>query len=118
MPQDVVIGLATAIIFPCLQWAIPAIPRSIAWSGVIAGLTILGAALAPMHLNLSLTAIALFLIGAICIGGAVYLALKAKVPAQTSIPAFGPAGSRMGNVNSNAGIITQGQQGDNAIGRK
>lgn len=117
MHEDAVIGLATTIIFPCLQWAIPTMPRRVAWSGVIAGLVILAAALAPIHMNLSLPAIALFLIGAICIGGAAHLAFKPKAPVQTSVPASPPTGNAIGNINGNTGIITQGQQGDNSTRR-
>jgi hypothetical protein len=115
MPQEAAIGVAMAVIFAFLRWAIPAMPRPIAWSGVIAGLAVLVAAVAPIYMNLSLPVIALFLIGAICIGGAVHLALTPKVPVSAAAPA---AGNTMGDIHGNTGIITQGQQGDNSIDRK
>ena len=118
MAQEAAIGIGMAVLFAFLRWAIPAMPRSIAWSGVIGGLVVLLATIAPIHMNLSLPAIALFLLGAICIGGAVHLVLK-PVSVSAVTPASGPdAGNSMGNINGNTGIITQGQQGNNTIDRK
>ena len=119
MPQEAAIGVAMAVIFAFLRWAIPAIPRTIAWSGVVAGLIVLLAAIGPIPMNLSLPVIALFLVGAICIGGAVHLAFKPKVPVSAAAPAAGPAaGNTMGDINGNTGIITQGQEGNNYIRRQ
>lgn len=94
-------------------------PRPVAWGGVIGGLLVLLVAIAPIHMNLSPPVIALFLVGAICIGGAVHLALKPKAPTQSPAPAApAAAGNTMGNINGNNGIITQGQKGDNSIDRR
>jgi len=109
---DIGYGAAISIIFAFLRWAVPAMPKSIAWSGVIAGvITLLTAWLMP-QMNITLPAIALFLLGAICIGGAVHLAMKPRSADRQ--PVAGTAANTMDNVNGNTGIITQGQQGDNS----
>jgi hypothetical protein len=109
-------GVGIAVLFAFLRWALPALPKPIAWSGVIAGAIIVLVAWTMPQMNITLPAIVLFLVGAACLGGAVHLALKPKNSALSATS--GSAGSVMGNVHDNTGIITQGQQGDNSIGRK
>jgi hypothetical protein len=116
MSHDIAYGAAISIIFAFVRWAIPTMPKSIAWSGVAAGLVVLLTAWLMPQMNLTLPVIALFLLGTIFIGGAVHLAMKPKT--QDQAPLVGTPGNTMGNVNGNKGITTQGQQGDNSMERK
>lgn len=116
MSHDIGYGAAVSIIFAFLRWAVPAMPRQIAWSGVIAGIVILLVGWLMPQMNITLPVIALFLLGTIFIGGAVHLAMKPKTPDEASVG--GTSGNTMGNVNGNDGIITQGQHGDNSLDRK
>jgi hypothetical protein len=116
MDQTSALGIGISVLFAFLRWAIPAMAKPIAWSGVIAGLIIMVVAWTMPQMNISLPVIALFVCGSICIGGAIYLAFKPKSPAP-SVTSSSP-GNVMGNVHGNTGIITQGQQGDNSVGRK
>jgi hypothetical protein len=117
MGHEIAYGAAISIIFAFFRWAVPAMSKPIAWSGVAAGIAILIAAWAMPQMNITLPVIALFLFGAICIGGAVHLAMKPKPTDQPGAVA-GTSGNTMGNIDGNTGIITQGQHGDNTIDRK
>jgi len=64
MTPDIGYGVAISIIFAFLRWAVPAMPRAIAWSGVIAGVVILATAWLAPQMNISLSVIALFLLAA------------------------------------------------------
>jgi hypothetical protein len=112
-----VYGVGISVIFAFLPWAMPIMPKPVAWSGVLAGAIIfLQDALMP-QINVTLSAIGLFLIGLLCIGGAIHLSLVPK--ATSAVPvATTPATNRMGDVRDNKGIVTQGQEGDNAIRTK
>jgi hypothetical protein len=116
MDQNLGFGLGIAVLFAFLRWALPAMPKVIAWSGVIAGAIIVLAAWTMPQMNISLPVIALFVLGAICIGGAIHLALKPKNLDSGAVSSG--SGNATGDVHGNTGIITQGQHGDNTIDRK
>jgi hypothetical protein len=116
MGRELAYGAAISIIFAFARWAVPAMPKPVAWSGVVAGIAILIATWAIPQMNISLPVIALFLFGAICVGGAAYLAMKPKTIEQAPVAAA--PRNTMGNVDGNTGIITQGQQGNNTMERK
>jgi hypothetical protein len=113
-----VYGVAISVIFAFLRWALPVMPKPVAWSGVVAGLLILLAAMFMLELNITLPAIGLFLVGKLCSGGAIYLSMGPKEGGGTSAASGVPATNKMGTVKNNRGIVTQGQKGDNAINSK
>jgi hypothetical protein len=112
-----VYGVAISVIFAFVRWAIPVMPKPVAWSGVGAGIIVLVADGLIPQMNITLPAIGLFLVDALCIGGAINLSLSAK-PTRHDPVAVAPPVNRMGDVNNNTGVVTQGQRGDNAIGSK
>jgi hypothetical protein len=116
MDQNLALGIGISVLFAFSRWAVPAMPKPIGWSGVLAGVIIIVVVWTMPQMNITLPVIALFLLGSICLGGAVHLALKPKNPASSATS--DSSGNKMGDVRGNKGIITQGQQGDNSIGRK
>jgi hypothetical protein len=116
MDQNLGFGVGIAVLFAFLRWALPAMPKAIAWSGVIAGAIIVSVAWTMPQMNITLPVIALFVFGAICVGGAVHLALKPKNLDSGAVSSG--SGNTIGDVHGNTGIITQGQRGDNTIERK
>jgi hypothetical protein len=116
MDQNLGFGVGIAILFAFLRWALPALPKVTAWSGVIAGAIIVLVTWTMPQMNITLPVIALFVLGTIFIGGAVHLALKPK-NLDSGAVSSGP-GNTMGDVHGNTGIITQGQHGDNKIDHK
>jgi hypothetical protein len=111
-------GVGISIVFAFVRWAVPVMPKPIAWAGVVAGIVIVLVDLFMPDFKLTIPAIALFLIGMVCIGGAVHLAMKPKQNADAGIDQPSPSGNQMGTVKNNRGIVTQDQKGDNAINSK
>jgi hypothetical protein len=80
MTQEIAVyGIGISIIFAFVRYAVPAMPKPIAWAGVVAGCCILLATLIT-QMNITIPAIVLFLVGALCIGGAVKLSLPSDRP--------------------------------------
>ena len=87
-------------------------PKTVAWAGVLGGVWIVLADRLGMRLRIG--AIALYVIGALCIGWALHLTLKAgdRPAAASAFP-----NNTIGDVTGNKGIITQGQIGNNKMGK-
>jgi hypothetical protein len=110
-------GAAISVISTFIRRAMPIVPKPIAWSGAGAGVLVLVADGLIPQMNITLPAIGLFLVGALCIGGAINLTFKPK-PAPSDPVAAVSTTNQAGDVTNNSGIVTQGQRGDNAIGSK
>jgi hypothetical protein len=111
-------GIGISIAFFFTRYLVSVMPKSVAWAGVVAGLLIVLADLMVLEMKLSGGAIALFLIGALCIGGAVHLSLRAKADStDKKDPAPASTNNKIGDINGNKGIITQGQTGDNKMSK-
>jgi hypothetical protein len=117
MSQEVAAsGVAISVISTFIRWALPVVPKPIAWGGVGAGIVVLLAVWALPQMNITLPAVGLFLIGVLCIGGAVNMSLRPN-PTQNESGAAASTTNQAGDVPNNSGIVTQGQRGDNAIGK-
>jgi hypothetical protein len=110
-------GVAISVISTFVRWAFPVVPKPVAWSGVIAGFVVLVADGLLPQMNITLPAIGLFLVGVLCIAGAVNMSLHPK-PTEEGPGAAATTTNRIGDVTNNSGVVTQGQRGDNAIGPK
>jgi hypothetical protein len=110
-------GVAISVIFAFIRWAMPVMPKPIAWSGVGAGIVVLLADWMSPQMNITLPAIGLFLVGALCIGIAVNMSIRPK-PTQNEPGASASTTNQIDGVTNNSGVVTQGQRGDNAIGSK
>jgi hypothetical protein len=111
-------GIGISIAFFFLRYAVPVMPKSIAWAGFAAGILVILSNFLGPEMRPSLAAIALFLVGALCIGGAVHMSLKPKsASADTGDQTPASGGNTMGSVSGNKGIVTQGQSGDNNISK-
>jgi hypothetical protein len=109
-------GVVLSAISTFIRWAMPVVPKIIAWSGVGAGVVVLFADWMLPQMNITLPAVGLFLAGVLCIAGAVNMSLRPK-PTQDESGAAAATTNRTGDVTNNSGIVTQGQRGDNAIGK-
>lgn len=114
MTQEVVIGVGLTVLFAFARWRFPAVPRYIADAGILAGALMVLAGMTLPQLNLTLPVLGLFLAGCLCLGAAAHLAIKEK-PRPTVASPPSAATNTMGNVKNEGGIVTQDQQGDNAI---
>ena len=77
MEKGFYVGLGVAVLMPFAQWAVPVMPRSVAYAGMIAGVIVmlsevLSEFLGP-EMRPPLSAALLFLVGTLSIGGAVHL---------------------------------------------
>lgn len=81
------LALGVTVVLPFLQWAFPAIPRIIAVTGVVGGVTVMFAEFLDPAMKPPFPVVILFLIGILCIGGAAHLYtqfLKAPKPPEAS----------------------------------
>jgi hypothetical protein len=77
-------GVAITVISTFIRWALPVVPKPIAWSGVGTGIAVLLAVWTLPQMNITLPAVGLFLVGVLCIAGAVNMSLRPKsTPART-----------------------------------
>lgn len=85
MTRDIVVyGVAISIIFGFVRWAVPAMPKSIAWCGVAAGVIVLLVDLLVPEMKPSIPAILLFLAGALLIGLSIHVSLQSSRLANVS----------------------------------
>jgi hypothetical protein len=110
--MNAVVGVGISVAFFFLRYAVPVMPKSVAWVGVVAGAWIVLADLLGMKLGIA--AIVLYVVGAVCIGGALHLTFGGGNRSET---ASASSGNTIGEVRGNRGIITQGQTGDNKVGK-
>src|SRR5262249_54388883 len=85
--EIVVYGIAISIIFAFVRYAVPAMPKSIAWAGVAAGIALLLADMLAPQMKLSIPVIVLFLTGVLLIGAAVHLSLRPSEKQPAAIAA-------------------------------
>jgi len=98
-------GVGISIIFAFLRWAIPSMPKPLAWSGITAGALILLAGVIMPQLDLSLSAVGLFLVGCLCIGGSAYVAINPPANAREG-PSFKMA--QAPSVNGDCNVVGSG----------
>jgi hypothetical protein len=96
------LALGVTVTLPFMQWAVPTIPRVVAYAGVAGGLFVMLLEFMGTEMRPPLSAIILFLIGLLCIGGAVHLYLT-RAPLKTeptaNIPASPPRGPTLEATN-------------------
>jgi hypothetical protein len=109
-------GVAISIIFAFFRYAVPVMPKAVAWAGVGAGAIILIAGWVVPEMKITIPVVVLFLVGMLLIGGAIDLALRGASASDAN--ALLPGSNNMGPVTGNKGIVTQDQRGDNAMGTK
>lgn len=86
MSEGFYLGLGLALVLRFVQWAVPAMPKSIGWSGTIAGVVVMMAEFVERSMRPPLGSVVLFLLAAVCLGGSIHLYLNRSAKAQTSMP--------------------------------
>jgi hypothetical protein len=90
------LALGVTVVLPFAQWLAPTMPRLIAYTGMAGGVLIMLAEFLDPSMKPPFSVVILFLIGALCMGGAAHLYLKAirsqKAPEKTAdlVPAPAP----------------------------
>jgi hypothetical protein len=114
-------GLGISVTFFFVRYAVPAMPRIVAWAGVLAGIVVMLAEMLNPAMKPPLSSVALFVIGVLCLGGATHLYVHRNDAKQAEKPGAaqdaGNNGNQMGDVDNNKGVITQGQRGNNTISK-
>src|SRR5262249_52113745 len=105
-------GIGISVISLFLRFAVPAVPRAVAWSGVAAGVWLLFLDFFGVKIGIGVAA--LYLGGALAIGLALHLTFWAG---SKEVAAPSSSGNTMGDIKGNKGIITQGQTGGNKMGK-
>jgi hypothetical protein len=67
------LALGVTFVLPFLQWAVPTMPRILAYAGVAGGITVMLAEFLDPTMKPPFSVVILFLIGVLCIGGAAHL---------------------------------------------
>ncbi|MBI5110449.1 MAG: hypothetical protein HZA68_00570 [Rhodovulum sp.] len=83
MSEGFFLGLGLALILRFIQWAVPAMPKSVGWSGIIAGIIVVLAEFLEPSMKPPLSSVILFLIAAICLGGSFHFYVQRSAKAQT-----------------------------------
>jgi hypothetical protein len=112
-------GVGISIVFFFFRYAVSAMPKSIAWAGVIAGMIIALADNLMPGIKLSVPSIGLLVIGAVCIGGAIHLAWAQSSPVQNPPIAGGggiPPGIGNDNTIVNAPVPPKMGSGNTIVG--
>jgi hypothetical protein len=91
-------------------------PPKIADGGLFAGIVLLIVGTTMPNVHLTPLVIVFFIAGCLCFGAAAHFATRDAPKVETENPQK-PANT-MGPIINNSGINTQGQQGDNVIGKK
>jgi hypothetical protein len=111
------LALGVTFVLPFLQWAVPTMPRILAYAGVAGGIIVMLAEFLDPTMKPPFGAVILFLIGILCIGGAAHLYMQAlKSPktaekvADTPAATFSPPDSVMFDAKTGGKISAQGAQ--------
>src|SRR5450759_387091 len=116
MSDGFYLALGVTVVLPFLQWLRPIMPKSVAWAGVIAGCTVMLADFLEPAMRPPLSSTLLFLVAALCLGGAIHLYIHRNDAKKPRTPTTSQdSGNRMGNIGGNKGIVTKGKKGDNTI---
>jgi hypothetical protein len=105
-------GIGISVISLFLRFAVSAVPRAVAWAGVVAGVWLLAVDLFGVKIGIGVAA--LYVLGALAIGWALHLTFWSG---SKEVVAPRSSGNTMGDIRGNKGIITQGQTGDNKMGK-
>lgn len=118
MGQEAITGLSLSVIFSFARYRFPTVPHRVAEAGMFAGIVLLCIGTIMTRVQLTPISIAFFIIGCLCFGAAIHYATAITQPSLTnsSIEAA-PAekNAKMGDIQNNTGIVSQGQAGNNAI---
>src|SRR4051812_21818027 len=63
MGREIAVGVGISVVFAFLRWAVPVMPKPIAWAGVIAAVSVLLGGIMMPQLNLTIPVIGLVLLG-------------------------------------------------------
>ena len=85
-------GVGISVVFFFLRYAVVAMPKSIAWAGVIAGLILALADTVMPTIKLTAPSIVCFVCGVLLIGASIYFGLGQSAPAQA--PSSPPSSPR------------------------
>ena len=103
-------GIGTAVAGIAIRWAVPAVPKAIAWAIVAAGIVIALSGLPPAAMKPPLISIVLLCVAALCVGGAVHFYVQrpaVAAPAKEEAQAV----SAKPTINAPGGIVTNNQSG-------
>lgn len=117
MTNSFYLGLGVSVAFFFVRYAMPAMPKIVAWAGVLAGIVVMLAEMLDPVMKPPLGSVVLFVIAALCLGGAAHLYIHRSGAIQPANPGTAQGGNQMGNVSGNTGIVTQDQKGDNSISK-
>ncbi len=70
------LALGVTVVLPFAQWMAPTMPRHVAYAGVAGGILIMFAEFLDPAMKPPFSVVILFLIGALCIGGAAHLYIQ------------------------------------------
>jgi hypothetical protein len=116
MGGEALTGIGLSVVFGFARWRFPTVPPKIADAGLFSGICLLLIGIIMPEIHLSPLAIVFFVVGCLSFGAAAHFATKdrgASVSASKN-----EATNTMGSIINNSGINTQGQQGDNVVGKK
>lgn len=116
MGGEALVGIGLSVAFGFARWRFPAVPSKIADGGLIAGIFLLIIGTTMPNIHLTAPVIVFFIVGCLCFGAAAHLATR---EAATNPVAGNPEKptNTLGAVIDNSGIVTQGQRGNNEMGR-
>ncbi|XIA65949.1 hypothetical protein ACFIOY_07420 [Bradyrhizobium sp. TZ2] len=125
MDNGFYLALGVTVLTPALQYVIPAVPSAVALSDIVAGGIVMLSEFLPPHMKPPLNAVALFLLAALCVGGAVYFYIdhlknEAVPPRQEQLPTVQGVGGKGGDAKvggSGTAIEVQAAQQGNSIRR-
>ena len=117
MTNGFYLGFGVSVAFFFVRYAVPAMPKIVAWAGVLAGIVVMLAEMLEPAMKPPLGSVVLFVIAALCLGGAAHLYVHRSGAILPVNPGTAQRGNQMGNVSGNEGIVTQDQKGDNATSK-
>ncbi|HEX4556554.1 MAG TPA: hypothetical protein VH249_21370 [Xanthobacteraceae bacterium] len=79
MDKGFYLALGVALLLPFLQYALPVMPKSVAWTGVAAGILVMLIEFLAPEMKPSLPVVFLFLIGVLCLGWAGHLYFRQPI---------------------------------------
>jgi hypothetical protein len=87
MDTPIYLGLGVSVVFFFLRYAVNAVPKFIAWAGVVAGLLIVLAQFLPLEARPPMSVVILFLIGFMALATGGYLWIQnMQGPKRTTAP--------------------------------
>jgi len=84
------LALGVTFVLPFLQWAVPTMPKIVAYAGVTGGILVMLAEFLDPAMKPPFPAVILFLIGVLCIGGAAHLYIQFLKSSKTPEKVAGP----------------------------